>query len=90
MVDLDFRLEAHFHLFLPESVGQNACRLMEISQVVLFRLLRYPQVLEKKGGAFQNAMNADCENCKLKWKNAALFKPEKHEKSITKFPVQLY
>jgi hypothetical protein len=63
---------------------------MDISQVVLFRLLRYPQVLEKKGGAFQNAMNADCENCKLKWKNAALFKPEKHEKSITKFPVQLY
>jgi len=35
-------------------------------------------------------MNADCENYKLKWKNAALFKPEKHEKSITKFPVQLY
>jgi hypothetical protein len=50
---LDFRLEAHFHLFLPESVRQNTCRVMDISQVVLFRLLRYPQVLEKKAEHFK-------------------------------------
>jgi len=53
MIGLDFRLEAHFHLFLPESVRQNTCRVMDISQVVLFRLLRYPQVLEKKAEHFK-------------------------------------
>jgi hypothetical protein len=47
-IDLDLGLAAYFHLLLPESVAQNAYHSMDMSQVVLFRLLRYPQVLGKR------------------------------------------
>jgi|GEM_PF-904062 len=60
--------QVEFQSFFITLAGQYACRLLDISQVVLFQLLRYPQVSEKKSEAFQNAMYADCEDCKVKWK----------------------